>query len=171
MPLFLLSPLFRYGMAAILVLGLLGAIYGKGHSDGTDKANRIQEARIARMVDESAKLQTQRIADIAALERERESLNTRLSKEVSDAHQETADAHLAYNAAVDKLLRSRPRVAANCPTGTAETASAPRDTELATPTGEFNRETFTDLGNLAAAADNTEAVMKACQAFAISVGR
>ncbi|CAB4202382.1 hypothetical protein UFOVP1623_51 [uncultured Caudovirales phage] len=170
MPLFLLSPLFRYAAIALAVLGFLGAVYGVGRIHGATKANARWEAGMARQATVAAKLYSDKLAEIAALERDRETLNTRLSKEVADAREETADALGKFNAAVRLRVRTQ-GATANCPAGSPPTASARSGAELEA-TGIFvSREALEAAGALAAGADATEAVMKACRAWAISVGR
>jgi hypothetical protein len=165
------NPLIRYAAAGLGMLLALWGAYSWAYGRGERAADERHAVEMQRFRDATVKLAEDRRAEIAARERANEELNTRLSKEVSDARQETDTAHAAYNRAVADKLRAQRNAGSCSAPGSPTPAGAAGSAELAAPTLQLDGQALVDLGNLASMADNTESVMKACKAWAISVGR
>jgi hypothetical protein len=166
------NPIVRYAGAALGILLAIWAFYGWAHHRGALGERAGWEKVVAEQKAVAAKLYADKLAEIAAIERDREALNTKLSQEVSDARQKNTSAVARFNAALAVRLREQARsAAANCAARSAAPPGAARDTELEAPGIFLDRAAIEAARNLASVADDTAAVMKACQKWAIQNGR
>ena len=167
----LASPLFRYGMAIAGVLAALGGLYGYGHHQGALSERAHWEAAIAEQKAQAAQLIADRVAENNALEAKSEALNAKLEQDHAAATQEIDAAHADYDRAVADRLRIQRSRPSSCPAGASEAPNPGSGQSLESPGIFISQRTLTDLGNLAAGADELVATMKACQVWAATVGR
>lgn len=165
------SPLFRYGVGALLLLGVVGGIYGKGRTDGRASERVKWERVMAEQKAEAARLIDARNVEIA-VERERTAaLNNKLEETVANDRREI-DSRLAdYNRAVAERLRAE-RARNSCAAARqAEAGGASSSEDVAAPGITVSSEAARDLGALMAEADELTSVMTACKAWALDHGK
>lgn len=164
------NPLIRYAAAGLGMLLALWGAYSWAYGRGESAADARHAVEMQRFRDATVKLAEDRRTEIAARERANEELNTRLSKEVSDARQETDTAHGLYNDAVRMLVKAR-SVNPNCTPRGSEATNSSGNQELETRGIFISEGAAVYLGDRAAASQNTESVMAICQKWAFENGR
>ncbi len=173
MPLFLLSPLFRYGMAILAVLGLMGAIYGVGRSQGRASERASWVASVARQKAEAADL----LAKVNKANADKADADALFARTLDEAHaneeRRIAESASAAERGFSERLRRIAGSRVSCPSTPGPSTSDTRQ-PADDPTGGRDRlsaEIGRDFAEVGKAAGILSAYVKECQAWVAKNGR